>query len=193
MGSIFSKSTVSPEVQSEIKQCYICLENCDVKSKCSCFSYCHKECYEQYLISRTTNTCPCCRKDLGNIKVFSPYLDEEIKESLLIRIFRLIIDFFNWIIAVLFIILIFGLILPFGFGILISTVIYCLDSNNKNVILFDYVNDNIFWSWVCGFITTLMMTSLCSSKLKKRRMIEQNNRRGRVSNRVIADITETVF
>ena len=172
--------------------CVICSDELTLKNVVNsiCGHQQCKDCFWRW--AKTSNQCPFCRKDLGNIKVYSPYLDEEIKESLIIRLFRMIINFFNWIIALLFIILIFGIILPFGFGILILTVIYCLDLNNK-MILFDYINNNIFWSWVYGFITTLILTSLCSSKLKKRRLFEQNNRRGRVGHRVMTNVTQTVF
>ena len=83
MGIYTSKNYVYPidndienNIQTPEKTCFICLEECNVKMKCKCVSYCHKNCFEGYLKTRRRDECPFCRRYIRNIRVFSPNLIE---------------------------------------------------------------------------------------------------------------------
>ena len=90
MGIFKSKNYVYPitnDIESSVENyvgntCFICLETCNVKMKCKCVSYCHKECFVLYLKTRRRNECPFCRRPLKNIKISSPNLNNVVENDI---------------------------------------------------------------------------------------------------------------
>ena len=51
-----------PLINNDEKVCYICLEECDIKSPCTCNSYIHDECLRETKKDWNRNVCAFCKK-----------------------------------------------------------------------------------------------------------------------------------
>ena len=205
MGNCKSKNSVSPaEIDIENNQCYICLENC-METQCTCKSYCHSNCYEEYLRKRITNTCPHCRKNLGNISIYSPNLanENDFRPNILTRILTAISRFITYMATFIAVLIIFVVILPITFGMFVSVLIYICDTNIYNKIsLAQFMMLTWIRNWSIGFCITLILTYMFYKKERRdRNMVEirrilsdgrRSERRGR-RNRALTVIATSVF
>ena len=195
MGNNVSANAIVPisdDIENSPNKCYICLENCEIRSKCSCISYCHPACFQKYLETRRTNTCPYCRKRIPRTSrtiIFSPNLvedDENGEPPCCERILICCENFFEYFFSFTLVILVFGILLPFLLGIIVTIITYyLLPELYLQVKLEDYILETFLRSWIMGLTLEIIFSYLLrKSRNRRDRRREERIRRERMDRRI---------